>query len=207
MKQVKYLIFTLVCTFIFPMISHGECNYQRQAELSRIASNVKINYNYTLNETNNLQFVINITNLTDDIYLKQDDLNIITGTGEKQINVGYASSIKYDIYSNDSSCKDEFLLTKYITIPTVNTLADTDLCKNNSNFKYCQRWGNYSISYNELLNQFNLYKKNLEKKSDSKNNTFQILIDYFNNNKFMIAFFGIVILCTIIYYIFNKKKM
>ncbi len=207
MKQVKYLIFTLICTFVFPMISHGECNYQRQAELSRIASNVKINYNYTVSDTSNLQFVINITNLTDDIYLLQDGLNIISGTGEKQISVDYGNSVKYDIYSNDSSCKGEYLLTKYITIPTVNSFADTNLCKTNPNFKYCQRWGSYSISYDELLNQFNLYKKKSEKKSDSKNDTFQILIDYFNNNKFMLAFFGIVIVCTIIYYIFNKKKM
>lgn len=209
MKQVKYLLFTLICIFIFPLISHGECDYQRKAELSRLAGNVKTSYSYTLDNAGNPQFVINITNLSEDIYLKQkDNFTIISGVGEKQIEVGYDKSISYDIYSNDPSCKDEFLLTKYIEMPVVNSLADSNLCKNNSNFKYCQRWGSYSIDYNEFQTQLSLYKKNIKKNNyNSKDNILQIFVDFFNNNKFMIIFFGIITGCLIVYYIFYKKKM
>ena len=64
----KYLIFFIICFFLNPIISNAECSYERQAELSKIASNVQIAYSYE-NDMGNPVFSVNIINITNDIYV------------------------------------------------------------------------------------------------------------------------------------------
>ena len=64
-KQIKYVIFALMCMCVTPLITHAECDYQRKAELSRMASNVQFSYTYD----ENIDFTVNITNIIDDIYV------------------------------------------------------------------------------------------------------------------------------------------
>ena len=88
MKRVyKYLLVFLGSLFLFPLVSNAECSYERQAELSKIASNVQFSYTYEVVE-GTPQFNVNIINLTNDIYVQYtNDMfrPIISGVGEKTI--------------------------------------------------------------------------------------------------------------------------
>ena len=63
-KKIKYVLFTLICMCVTPLITHAECDYQRQAELARLASNVQLTYTY--NSDSGFQVIM--TNLTSDLY-------------------------------------------------------------------------------------------------------------------------------------------
>ena len=125
-KRMKYMLFALICMGVTPLITHAECDYQRQAELSRIASNVQFSYNYNMNE--GLTFTLYVNNLTDDIYVVDSYGQRLSGTGEKQLIYspsrvsGFQSGdqVRFEIYSNDSNCPNNLLITKYVNFPIFN---------------------------------------------------------------------------------------
>ena len=61
LMRVKYVICALICMCVTPTFVHAKCDYQRQAELSRIASNVQLAYTYDSTE-----FTVFVSNLTID---------------------------------------------------------------------------------------------------------------------------------------------
>ncbi len=139
MTRYRCIILFIICMMLLPNISKAECNYERQAELSRIASNIQLNYSYEMNE-GYPKFTIHITNASDDIYLKDEEDNIYIGNSEYNIN-SLSSNNVYNIYSNDDNCKDEFLLSQYINLPSYNMFSGYDECKKYPNIDVCSLWG------------------------------------------------------------------
>ena len=153
-KYVRYIFAFCVCLFLWPLTSHAECNYERVAELSKIAGNVKINYNYTL-KSGTPSFVINIVNITDDIYVS-DGINHYTNN-EVQIESGSGVSQSFKILSRDPNCYGEELLTKYINLPDFNIYYYDNKCKNNSSI-YCGPW--IDMSDTTLADFYSLLQEN-----------------------------------------------
>ena len=129
MKRLKYLICFMVCVFACPLISNAECSYERQAELSRIASNVQFSYTYEMTE-NYPRFTVSVTNITNDIYVIDDYGVIISGATEGNRTYQGSNNIEFVIYSNDSSCRGEKLLTQYVSFPTYNKFYNTNKIRN-----------------------------------------------------------------------------
>ena len=203
-KRIKYMLFALICMCVTPLITHAECDYQRQAELSRLASNVQLTYTYS--QENGFEIIM--TNLTNDLYAVDMYGQIISGGAERTFN--YASgSYSFDIYSNDSACRGESLLRKSINLPTMNEYSYYDECKQYPNFKYCQVWGSFSIDQDQFMTEFEQYKTSVEdKKNESvekENGVFEVVFDILKNNLFMFIFLGCVILLTIIVVNFKKR--
>lgn len=216
-KQMKYGLFILICMCIFPLTSHAECDYQRIAELSRLASNVQINYTYDVSD--NVSFNLYVMNLTDDIYVVDSYGNYFAGNGEMNFTyspltiAGFSSgtTVKYQIYSNDNNCKNELLLAKSITFPYYNPLSSTSECRSNPNFKYCQLWTNTngisSSQFDEELNKYNEEKQNTTINENEQTLLSQILILF--ENPFVRGtgiFLIIIILVTIIFKVILDKK-
>ena len=204
MRKVKYFIFTLVCMLVIPTISNAECDYQRQAELARKASNVQLNYLYIENQG----FQVIMTNLTSDLYAVDMYGQRING-GEEKIFEYSSGTVSFDIYSVDTACSRK-LITKSVNLPILNSFYGSDECKQFPEFKYCQLWGNYSIDDEAFQSEFNEYKTEREKKlteiSEKEKTAFDIIIEVLQQNVFMIIFFGIVIVIMIIYKLFNRHK-
>ncbi len=159
-KVYKYLIVSLGCMFISPLVIHAECSYERQAELSRIASNVQFSYSYEM-KSNQPQFSVNITNLTNDIYIVDNYNNIFSGNGEKREQYSYGKTINFNIYSNDPLCYGEELMVQYVNIPHFNRYSEDEVCKNKEEYKLCQMWVNTShLSIDQFRKEVNKYKKN-----------------------------------------------
>ena len=161
-KKIKYVFFAVICMCVTPLVTHAECDYQRQAELSRLASNVQMSYTYDV--ANGVNFTLYMTNLTNDVYIVDEFGNTFSGVGEKSML--YSSSnvsgfqqgkqVGFEIYSNDNNCKDYLIMTKYINFPKFNAYSTLDECKQHPNFKYCQMWVDTgSITYDQFIDELN----------------------------------------------------
>lgn len=207
-SKIKYLIVFFGFMFIAPLTSQAQCSYERQAELSRIASNVQFSYNYEM-KGEFPKFSVDITNLTNDIYITEDILyQTVSGVGEKSIFYNTDNlSITFDIYSNDNSCKGDKLLTQYVTIPKYNYFATTDECKENPNFQYCVAWLNTTITIDQFNEELAKYKTIKSQKGTIEELTWQEkMVEFFNQNKtpIILCLIGVCILMIII--LFKKYR-
>lgn len=204
MRNLKYYVFTIICIIMFPIIGHAECSYERQAELSRIASNVQLSYTY--DETNG--FIIYMTNLTSDLYAEDSHGKKING-GQEYSESAASSSYSYVIYSNDSNCYGDKLVTKSITIPTLNAFSFSDECKAYPNFKYCQKWGSFDLTSDQFEQALNKYKGEVEKKRKTtveSENVWKIILNVLSENVFVICFLCIsAIIAIVIKLIYSRK--
>lgn len=205
--KIKYFIFTLIGICIFPFVAHADCDYQRQAELSRLASNVKISYSYEI--VNNLpKFKVNIINLTNDIYISDGISNYYNQEIELSYNSGESQT--YTIYSNDQNCYGDFLTKKYINLPHYNSYHNTEECQLNPNFKYCQMWGDFKITTTQFQNELTQYKTEIENNEKTEINKISIFIDailtILKTNKIMIIILLIISIITITCSIVTKKR-
>ncbi len=162
----KFVLVFLGSMFMFPTLSSAQCSYERQAELSRIANNVQFSYNYNTT-SEHIEFQVNITNLTNDIYLQDNNGTIISGQGERQINYDNVTTISYNIYSKDPSCPNELISTKYVELPTYNHFSSYDDCKKNPDFELCTLWSN-----NSDLSDENFYGKLERYLQEEQNDTY-----------------------------------
>lgn len=203
-KQIKYVIFVLICMCVTPLITHAECDYQRQAELSRLASNVQLSYVY--NKGTGFQVIM--TNLTNDLYAVDMYGQIINGGAERTFS--YASgTVSFDIYATDKSCSDNKLLTKTIDLPILNAYSNSDECKSYPGFRYCQVWGSFSITQEQFTQELEEYKKEVNDSftiaDDGDLNVLKIILDTLSKNVFMFVFLGSLIIVVIIYLQVKKR--
>lgn len=201
MKKIKYLLFVLFCVFLFPLNSNAQCDYQRMAELNKIASNVQISYSYELDENGIPIFYVNVSNVTSDIYVKDNYGNILIEEFSFQLNYYGGKTIRYDIYSNDNNCRDSKLTTKYVSLPYFNTFYKSDDCSQYPEFEYCNLWGMNDISQKQFLSKIEEYKdKNLKVQNiDEKKEMSENYILY-------IAFSGLIVLLILIVWVLRRKK-
>ncbi|MCI9585899.1 MAG: hypothetical protein HFH45_04615 [Bacilli bacterium] len=204
----KYLIIFVACFFLFPLASNAQCSYERQAELSKIASNVKFSYTYDVQE-DRPDFTINITNITNDIYIKEQETgNIIN----KEFNVPNTDiggkSVTYNIYSNDVNCKGELLITKYVTLPEYNNFSNIEDCQDYPDFKYCKKWMNTSeITQEQFDQEFEKYtdtKFNNDNETKIKKNFWQMYFD--DNKKWIMSIVICIITISLLTYVVGRMK-
>ena len=216
-KRMKYMLFALICMGVTPLITHAECDYQRQAELSRIASNVQFSYNYNMNE--GLTFTLYVNNLTDDIYVVDSYGQRLSGTGEKQLIYspsrvsGFQSGdqVRFEIYSNDSNCPNNLLITKYVNFPIFNPYSNLDDCKQNPNFKYCQIWmDTSSVTHEQFTSELNSAKNQpTEEAEEIKQSIFEEILSVLARPQIMIvgSILLILVLISLFIYILKRKNI
>lgn len=200
MKYVKYCIVFIIGMSILPFIAHAECDYQRKAELSRIAGNVKLAYEYDVKEE--LKFSVKITNITNDIYLVDGLNNTFSGSSEMSHRYKDGQTVRYTIYSNDNNCRGEELLTQYISLPYYNIYHDYSSCKLHPNHNYCKMWSDTRAVSRDKFEQVmyaETLKKNIASINEEENETFvDNILDFINEYKFIIIITGVVILIIVI---------
>lgn len=208
MKRVyKYLFVFLGSLFIFPLVSNAQCSYERQAELSKIAANVKFSYTYDVQE-DRPNFTINITNITNDIYIKEQETGNIINKESNVPNTDIGGkSVAYNIYSNDANCKDELLITKYVTLPEYNNFSNIKDCQDYPEFKYCKKWMNTNdLTQEHFEDEFDKYiDRQIIKNTNeqTKSNVFDEIISQ-NKMWIILSLFGII---SMVLLIFIKRRV
>lgn len=204
-KTYKYLFTFIICLFVAPLITKADCSYERQAELSRIAANVRFSYTYEIKNEEPI-FYLNVVNLTPDIYII-DEYNgtNISGIGEKITEYIYVPKATFTIYSNDPVCRNEKIMTQYVNMPMYNVYAEKEECRKNPNFKFCQMWGNKPDTEEQFENELDTYLKN-EINDEAGEKSSLSIVEFLEQNKttliLIIAGIIILIICTVI----NKRQ-
>ena len=201
----KHLFIFLGILLVFPMTTEAKCSYERRAELSKIASNVRFSYSYETGYQGNPAFTVNITNLTNDIYIKDSMGGIIAGDGETAKNYSSGAQITFDIYSKDPSCNNEKILTQYINLPVFNTYSKSDKCKENPDFKYCVTWGNLGIVDFEFDRDLETYKQSLNIKQITTDND-NTIVSFLKKYYLIIAIALLTILTLFIVRIIQRHR-
>lgn len=208
-----YLVFIIAFLLFMPKVS-AKCTYSRTSELKKIASNVNVTYTYNIVE-DKATFDIKFANLTNDIYL-YDSFNEKTYNQVGEIVLSnFKDGIKYRFFikSNDKDCKDEILITKYVTLPKYNIYYGDPICRGIEDYALCQRWGTFNItSYTAYKTQINKYKESLIQK-DNKNEEnkydkkiIEKVTDFFLEY-YIFILSGIIVICLLlIYYLYKKDK-
>ena len=197
---MKKLLFTLVL-FLWTPLVHAQCDYTRGAELSKLASNVKISYTYDTSSN----FNVVLTNITNDIYVTD---NYGTQFYNFESNKTYYSGEKlsFSIYSNDNNCKGELLLTKYLSLPSYNVYYNTAECAENPDFKYCQKWGDLKLKSGEFDTALTAYKTANELKNTTiKLSLWDAILNVYDENKPIIIFSFALIILLIVAFIFKRR--
>ncbi len=212
----RYFVFLLFCVFMFPLVSHSLCDYQRISELTNIASNVQFSYNYVID--GDASFDLNITNITNDIYIVDSYNNVFSGSNEivkhySRTEVpGFSSgtNVRYNFYSNDPNCRGEEIVTRYVYFPRYNQYANTEACKINQGFKYCGLWidtsGIDDITFNdEYLKYVNESSQN--NVIDNENVGFLGKVyDFISTNLILVLVLMLAFIILLLFYAFKKIK-
>ena len=215
-KKIKYILFTLVCVFITPLVTRAECNYQRQAELSRLASNVQFSYTYDI--TTGVDFTLYMTNLTDDIYIVDEFGNVFNGAGEKSklyssntvSGFQQGNQVRFEIYSNDNECKNYLIMNKYVNFPKFNIYSTLDECKQHPSFKYCQIWADTaSINYDQFINELNVSLNTTKTiREEAEENIWEEIFNFFKQPHILIvgSILILLLLSVVVWKIIRRKR-
>lgn len=212
MKKVRYILFFLACLFISPIISRAECSYQRTAELSRIAGNVQLSYNYGYDESEGVVYNVHLTNVPNDIFIRDEYGNEFIGSFEFEKNYSHdyetsfwpGDSVKFYIYSNDDNCREDFLLTKSVYLPDYNDYSLSDDCMKYPNFEYCKVWMDTSNIDDDVINKKLLKYISSNNSEDESKKSNVIFTDYLLNKYTLIS---ATIVSGLIIYVFIRRKV
>ena len=219
MKKILYVIIFIMCfTFKINDIYADELDkilepYKKEAE--KVTARYQLDENYTDENGNkkNGIFMIEISNLTENLKVKIDNGNFIeysnTKNGTLTLN-GIESGIKkIYIYSVKAPT---FLRTITVNIPKYNYYSEREECNGISGeeLDVCDKWYKYELNETTFLKKINEYKKAQEENKDNNNQSkiqiiFNNIVDFLKSYFIYIIFF-IVIVCSITIYITIRKK-
>ena len=204
MRIIKYFIVAVILIILSPIKVNAACSYERVAELSRIAGNVQLSYTYNV-ENNKIKYIVTLNNLTNDIYIIDQDKKVIRGVGEISFTSNASQNLRFTFYSNDSMCPKEKLLSKNLVLPYYNRRFVTSECKKNPGFAYCQLWFNSkSITNAEFKKSLNKY---LTQEAVKNETTSKIdLTGFFEDNLLWICL-SIIALIILIALTFVKRSI
>lgn len=206
----------LLVIFLFLGMSHvnaAACDNSMKVEYQNRAKN--ITYSYTYNDTNNT-FNILFTNITDSLYLiDMNTMQEFRNQSEITIyNVIPGNSYRYGVFTSDlNPCSGSSIYNIYVTLPFYNPYYKDSLCDGISH-KYCQKFINKAISYDEFKENINEYRNKLISDSDSKKDDLEDktllekIFDYLLNFyiKYYFVILPLIIIITVIEIIRINKK-
>ena len=206
MKKLLALLLILV-----PFNVKAYCDASAIVDLKEQASNLSISYDYRIVD-NKAYFDVTITNITNEIYLEDDNGRVIryedTNNGEIILADYTAQKIKFQAYAVDEECYDLALVTKYVNFPVYNYRYSDPLCNGIEEYELCQKWNAPSVSDDEFKEKVELYRKKIE--NDKTESTYQTDKSFLTKiSTLFISYYLVVIpviICICLYLFYKNKK-
>lgn len=223
MKNIKYILFTLLFLFFNVFCVNASCTDEELLELKNLADEIKITYKhlgkteYEEGRVSYNVFDVNVSNFSDELYISllNNTVKIVPENGKatKKFNNG---TWNLEIYSN--KCNEKISEIKMF-IPKFNIYSLDPLCEgiDGNDFNLCGKYYEYDVSYESFKERVEHYRithniKN-EENLDNDNNDLKLyldeIIEFAVNYKFY--FIGVVISLLVIFVIIiiikrNKKR-
>lgn len=199
----------------------GTCDYAKQNELNKIASNIKVSYE--VSPEPDLYFTVNIFNLTEDVYIivSDDNTRVRTEynyTEENKGNISIRSDEIYkkveftiEVFPRYVSCANNNLRNITISTPRFNPYYSSYLCDDIKEYSLCQKWSDFEISFETFKKRIDEYKTSLNKEDGKKQdevsaNFLDKLIDFVLDNYILIMASGVIVVGGLGYAIITIRK-
>lgn len=174
MKNIfSYALFVILLSFILVINVNAECSYQERKELLNEAKAVEAYFEPDL-ENNKFNFYL--YNLTDNIYVKLENLKTNQSIEIHNYdlednyyiyvedNISEKVTYRLSIYSNKVECYANKLTSKNIYKGIINKFYSENVCKGAEEYIYCQPFleNEITISDSEVIDKINEYKESLK---------------------------------------------
>ena len=205
MKNIKYILFTILFLFFNVFNVDASCTEEEIASLKGEASNIKVTYKHLgkiereEGDFYNL-FEVKVNNINDDFYILTLDNTIkLIPTNRGIVTTLNSGAWYFDIYSN--KCGEKIKTIK-VFIPTFNMYSLDPLCEgiNGDDFALCGKYYEYDVEYEEFVARVNYYRNThivKEEESYSENNVSvlgSILQFVLNYRKYILIFLTMLLI-------------
>ena len=212
MKRLKIILMIVLFYITTNVFAIDNCTNDEMKRLRELANNVKITYDYTLNEKKQIdgeylifpRYKAIINNLDDDlkIYYRVNDSNADLENIDEITNdyvIQEGRKLNFYIYSyTNNLCTDELLKTINVTLPYYNYYyyENKTKCQEYPDFKYCKEFMEVDLDFDKIDKEFDQYIKSLEP-NDNINNL---------NIKWYYFILPVLVILIILVIILKKKK-
>lgn len=208
MKNIKYILFTILFLFLNIFYVNASCTNEEIKELKDLSKDIRITYKHkgiieTEERTLYNQFDVTVKNLDDDLYVSlfggSTELLPVNGIATIELNNG---TWYFEIYSNRCNVLIDRIK---VFLPKFNLLSLDPLCEgiDGDDFPLCGKYYEYDINYDEFQEKVISYreKKNMNNVSDNEkkidfNALFKKVIDFVIEYK--LYFIGSLIILFVI---------
>ena len=215
MKEIKFLFIFSLLMFI-PHLVNAECDFKEKGKLQSLASNLNFTYNYKQKDDDEnfpgIEFSVTVANLRPELYIV--DLNTKKTyyyNENKEVTIdGYSDgiSVRFAVYANSGNCKDQHLITNYVSLPSYNRYHIDKVCEDVTGYQLCNRWSRVTLSYDTFVKKVTNYKKSLPEDTIDdvvvQDDFVEKIIDFLSNYSFYL-FGGIIVVCSGLIYYLDKK--
>ena len=222
MKNIKYILFTLLFLFFNVICVNASCTDEELLELKNLADDINITYKHLGKVENDEgifynRFDITVKNIPDDFYILTLDNTIKMVPSNKTIKKMFNNGTWYfDIYSN--KCDEKISVIK-VYIPKFNKYSLDPLCEgvDGDKFPLCGKYYEYTdditpTEFQERVKHYRLIYNIKQNDTDlSEENNFKVVFNnVFNFVSEYRIYFLIVLLClfisTIVVIIVRRSK-
>ena len=211
MKRIRVIILVLVALLIINVKADDYCDKEELARLKELAKKVEFDYEYKL-VNNRVIFSITAVNLTSELkaviienyYTENYKEFVNDGKGKGTLdNFNQGEKVIVTLKGFVSNwCSGKTVLTKTVKLPYYNYYYDEEKCRGNEDFKYCKQLIDSNITKEAFDNQFELYLKSKEVKTEVE--------EKIDNNKLIYIIIGsisgVVAIGAVIMIIVNNKR-
>lgn len=165
----KKILFFIIALLSPMMVNALNCSDEEYANVSKLASNVKLSYEYKIDENNNITYVITFSNLTSDMKILDNKLVKVyqrfRNGKDFSFTTDVGGSYTFEIFSNHCASK---LTNKTIYIPEYNKLAIDERCNGLEEYNVCNRWSNYTANEEKFEKDLKAAREDYKKRNEVK---------------------------------------
>lgn len=204
MKKIRFMLFSILTFFATASIANAasKCDYTELAEINQEAAGVKITYEEKQrilegdngatdieeaendNEMYEKYFTVNITNVTDNLYIKvinpiDNSVKVLTSDDATNgvisfdwFDIDQVANLTVKIYtSSKTKCADEEVVVQYQTLPMYNYYSSSAYCEEHSSEDICQTYVTKEVTSEEFYDHVDKKQNEEIKKNNDENSS------------------------------------
>ena len=195
----KVFVFLLLSIFIFiqsilKVDAANICTQTIYNELKRDAYKVSLSWELKFDEKNNGYFEVTVSNMNSNILLVFAGMTYEIEEQNETFKINSpllgGKTYEFEFYGGyNSPCTEEYIYTKYLTLPNYNSYSELEECIEYEEFPLCNKWYDGVIEskeyfYSKLEEYIESLKSedNPEKPKTEEKNIFEKIIDFYFEN-------------------------
>ncbi len=191
MKKSILVIFSIIMILVVTVKVEAICTSRKYSNLKMTAYKSEVSYELKFDDQHNAYFEITVSNVDPSILVKFNGAIYEPVDGVVKIPTKLTGGLTYEVKllgGYKTSCVEEYLYTKNITIPKYNAYSEREECIEYEEFYMCNKWYAGEIVDDTVFEiELEKYVQSLqkeEKKEEEKDrrNIIEKVIDFYKDH-------------------------